>query len=292
MAQATSTPSLLDRNAANAALVARHGDVLAVTGSTAPWGAAVRVGTTLAALWQASLTGCYVEPALCDSGAADTEPSILGLLQSPLHVNGDYAAAFRVFCAEQGVPHAQWVVAQAALARSVRQLAAWHSLAVVDRGLVADEAQVDILGELLLTCRLPVLLLPSGAQELLFERVLVAWDGSLESTRALHAAVPLLQRARKVVLLNGHRPVDEEGAYEPKFEPFLYLSRHGVDVEPVYAGVPLRTAGAALLDRARQMRADLLVMGAFGHSRLRERAIGGATRHILRHGNLPLLMQH
>ena len=160
--------------------------------------------------------------------------------------------------------------------------------------MVDGENLSELLGEVLLACRLPSLILPPGwSRDARFSRVLVAWDGSVEATRAIHAALPFLQNARRVVLLDGGRPHSPEGeCYLPHFEPFVYMSRHGVEADPVCVGIPARTAGAALLKKAEQIGADLIVMGAYGHSRGRERAIGGATRYMLEHAQVPIFLQH
>lgn len=269
-------------------------DVLAVTTDTAPWTPAVHVATALAARWGSLLTGCFVDASLRMLQGPESEPSVLGLLMDTPLCETEESAAFRAFAREHGVAHASWVVAHTGLARVLRELSAWNSLAVLERDLVDDETMAEVLGEALLTCRLPSLILPpdwkAPAQ---FRRVLIAWDGSIEATRAIHAALPFLQEAERVVLLDGGRRHVQEGqGYAPRFEPFLYLSRQEIEVDPMCVTLPTHTAGAGLLDKAAQVGADLVVMGAFGHSLLRERTLGGATRYVLRHASMPVFLQH
>ena len=271
----------------------RPSDIVAVATSTSPWNPAVEVAAALAARWQSLLTACYVDESLRMLRGPESEPSVLGLLlDTPRDFEG--ADRFRSFARSKGVDHASWVVAHTGLARVLRQLGAWHSLAVLERDVVDGEGLAELLGEVLLTCRLPSLILPAGwDREARFSRVLVAWDGSAEATRAIHAGLPFLQDARRVVLLDGGRPHSPEGeCYLPHFEPFVYMARHGIEADPMCVGIPARTAGAALLKKAEQVGADLIVMGAFGHSRLRERAIGGATRYMLEHARIPVFLQH
>lgn len=269
-------------------------DVLALATSAEPWGPALQAGAALAARWGSLLTGCSIAPSLAGLTGVDSEPSVMSLLLDSSVQDVESSDAFRAFARQKGVRHAAWVVARSGLARTLRQLGAWHDLAILERDMVEEETLIDLLGEALLTCRLPTLVLPpQWNRSPRFDRVLVAWDGSLESVRAIHAALPLLRDADKVVLLDGgRRNAGEQGAYTPPFEPFLFLARHHIDADPVCVELAPDEAGAGLLGRCTGMRADLLVMGAFGHSRLRERVLGGATRHVLHHAHLPVLLVH
>ncbi|HEV2621787.1 MAG TPA: universal stress protein [Frateuria sp.] len=288
----TQEPGVVARESALAAN--RPSDIVAVATSTSPWNPAVRVAATLASRWQSLLTGCFVDESLRMLHGPESEPSVLGLLLDTPVRDFKEGDEFRSFARSKGVPHASWVVAHTGLARVLRELGAWHSLAVLERDVVNGESLSELLGEVLLSCRLPSLILPPGwSRDAQLARVLVAWDGSAEATRAIHAALPFLQDARRVVLLDGGRPHSPEGeCYLPHFEPFVYMSRHGVEADPVCVGIPARTAGASLLKKADQVGADLIVMGAFAHSRLRERVIGGATRYVLQHAQIPVLLQH
>ncbi|HEV2540119.1 MAG TPA: universal stress protein [Frateuria sp.] len=288
----TQEPGVVARESALAAN--RPSDIVAVATSTSPWNPAVQVAVTLAARWQSLLTGCFVDESLRMLRGPESEPSVLGLLLDTPVQDFREGDEFRSFARSKGVPHASWVVAHTGLARVLRELGAWHSLAVLERDVVDGESLSELLGEVLLSCRLPSLILPPGwNRDAQFSRVLVAWDGSAEATRAIHAALPFLQDARRVILLDGGRPHSPEGeCYLPHFEPFVYMSRHGVEADPMCVGIPARTAGASLLKKAEQVGADLIVMGAYGHSRLRERAIGGATRHMLQHAQIPAFLQH
>ncbi|MES2740284.1 MAG: universal stress protein [Pseudomonadota bacterium] len=132
------------------------------------------------------------------------------------------------------------------------------------------------------------------------DNILIAWNGSKEASRAISAALPLLQQARQVRIAiidaeqNGHTHGEQPGA------PLTaYLARHGVRAEAVLRQSGRHSAfrrsghsGEALLALAHDLQADLLVMGAYGHSRVRETIMGGATRTILESMTLPVLMMH
>lgn len=148
----------------------------------------------------------------------------------------------------------------------------------------------------------PVLVLPAGAQENTWtqpKRILVAWDASREAGRALASAVPLLRQADLVELVvcatdpSGRVARDVQMA-----DPLPYLARHGVRAalrHHTLAGGGLfhrDVVGAALLSVAADDGFDLLVMGAYAHSRLRETFLGGVTRTVLAQMTLPVLLEH
>lgn len=180
--------------------------------------------------------------------------------------------------------------AEAALALHAR----YCDLLVCSQGradLVDPLLPADLAASLALSCPCPVLALPAGG----WPRgpggdALVAWDGGIAATRAVTAALPLLRGARRVTVL-GIGPLPGPGEEVPVLALERWLRRHGVDAharqERARADV-----GAALLDAAAACRATLLVMGAFGHARLRETVLGGATATVLARMTLPVLLAH
>jgi nucleotide-binding universal stress UspA family protein len=130
----------------------------------------------------------------------------------------------------------------------------------------------------------PVLMLPrEGALETIGRRAVVAWNGSREAARALKDALPFLVSADTVTLVAAG-----EAAGRSLDAATALLKRHAAPVR-VLQVTPGGSTGAALLDAAAAESADLLVMGAYGHSRLREIVLGGATREVLRRAGLPVL---
>jgi nucleotide-binding universal stress UspA family protein len=121
------------------------------------------------------------------------------------------------------------------------------------------------------------------------ENVLIAWDDSREAARALADALPVLQRARFVEVVSVERHRDDEAP--AGIEVSAYLELHGVraSFSSMQRSVGLG-AGATLLAKANDVRADLLVMGAYAHSRGVERVLGGVTRTMLESATLPVLM--
>jgi hypothetical protein len=273
--------------------VTRPGDVLALATSTSPWSAAVVAGIAIASRWGSNLTGCYIDPALRNLTGAEAggEPTVLGLLLEPRAAFADEHAAFESFARQSGVRNADWIVAGSGIAHSLRWLGARHDLAVIERDMVQASGLLDILGEAILSCHLPCLILPPGhSREIRFERIVIGCNGSIEAIRAIHAALPFLKAAKQVTLVDGDLRDGDEG--HPRFDSFVYLLRHGITSRPSYVRASSAKAGEILLQEVAAIDADLLVMGAYGRSRMRERVFGGATRRVLEEATIPVLMQH
>jgi nucleotide-binding universal stress UspA family protein len=141
----------------------------------------------------------------------------------------------------------------------------------------------------------PTLVVPNiGNFSTVGERVLIAWNASIQALHAVRGALPLLRRASsvEVVVFNAASRRDVYGD-EPGADIALFLTRHGVKVNVMQEEIGSEVdVGNALLSLAAGLGADLLVMGCYGHSRFREMLLGGATRVILESMTLPVLMAH
>jgi nucleotide-binding universal stress UspA family protein len=139
----------------------------------------------------------------------------------------------------------------------------------------------------------PVLIVPyAGNFTQVGRKILVAWDGSQEASRALDGALPFLRQAAevKVVVFNAEKQVNIDDG-QPGATIALYLARHGVKVDVMQEATE-QDSGNALLSLAADTFADLLVMGCYAHSRFRELLLGGASRTVLESMTLPVLMAH
>ncbi|MBU6443904.1 MAG: universal stress protein [Alphaproteobacteria bacterium] len=133
----------------------------------------------------------------------------------------------------------------------------------------------------------PVLLTAQVPPKNFARRVALGWDGSLTCARAVSAAMPLLEKAEAVEVLcvcNG----DMEGLDDLK----EFLSLHGISCSARKIEAGARPVGEVLLETALQGGAGLLVLGGYGHTRLRQLFFGGVTRHVVSHAELPLLLVH
>lgn len=165
-----------------------------------------------------------------------------------------------------------------------------HDLSLVSMGAPTDSHRE--LAELLVfeSGRPTMIVPPEIPADMAFHTVAVAWDGSRTASRALHDSLPLLANAKTVILLTGQ--TDKALGDGEINEVSAYLGRHGItsvhqDVTHGSEGI-----GTALQDSAVRHGAQLMVMGAYGHNRLRQFVLGGATRSILHDLRLPVLFSH
>lgn len=135
----------------------------------------------------------------------------------------------------------------------------------------------------------PVLVAPPGRTKTLGENILIAWNGTSQAARALAAAMPLLREAEAVTLLH----IEEGAGGAPTAEAAVeYLAAHGCKAQAVSQSRGHHAVADALLLAAMNQGADLLVMGAYTHKRIRELIFGGATLEALLDATIPVLMAH
>jgi len=210
-------------------------------------------------------------------------------------------AAFDAWRAESGLPLAEtagagpscnWVETVGRPDASVARRGRVADLVVVSRpeaeGAVTTVAET--LEAALLESGTPLLVAASQPGEEIGRQVAIAWNGGLESARAVAAALPFLIEAAATTIVTVGSPAP------PEADPLAlqaYLSRHGVTAQ--ISGVEAeggRSVGEILLAAATEAGADLMVMGAYTHSRLRELVFGGVTREVLAAAGMPVLMAH
>jgi len=136
----------------------------------------------------------------------------------------------------------------------------------------------------------PLLLAPKRVPATVGTVVSIAWNGSIQGARAVAAALPLLAKADKVHVLTAETAATRGAARIQELED--YLAWHGIAANPAPVVVGNESVGAALLRVANTLGTDLLVTGGYGHSRMREMILGGVTRYLLAHADLPVLMAH
>lgn len=137
----------------------------------------------------------------------------------------------------------------------------------------------------------PVLLFPTSGPDRSFGTVVVAWDGSRGAARAVHDALPFLRQAGSVQLVSvtGEKALSDTATLDGLA---AHLERHGVTAKTTQVSAQGKDAGSVLLHHSEEAGADLLVMGAYGRSRLREFILGGATATILTSTRIPVLLSH
>ncbi|MDZ7810921.1 MAG: universal stress protein [Arhodomonas sp.] len=157
-----------------------------------------------------------------------------------------------------------------------------------DRPREEDDAAVDLPAQVAVASGRPVLVLPrDGWEGRPGRRALVGWNGSREAARAIADALPLLAGAEAVKVL-----VAGGGDADPGGDVGAWLSRHGVPVEVEQRERSREDPARILLDVAASDDADLVVMGAYGQSRMRELVLGGTTREMMHRMERPVLLAH
>lgn len=135
----------------------------------------------------------------------------------------------------------------------------------------------------------PVLIAPKKAWEPVGGSVCIGWDDSPEASSAVLMSIPFLEKAKSVTILCINGKDRNPGHSSTLID---YLALHGVAAQVHDIDAQGKPAGEVLLDEAEKAKADLLVMGGYGHSRLRQFLIGGTTQHVRSHATIPVLMAH
>lgn len=184
----------------------------------------------------------------------------------------------------------EWREVTGELASSMQAASQFADLIVVNRQL-EDYPHTDmrsVAGEVIVRAEKPVLAVPEHVKRYDDHCAVVAWNGSASATRALRAAIPLLKIAERVFLVE----VADRDADSSAEDAASYLSRHGIHARIERVAPQLAGIGRSLIDEAGRHGAGLVVVGGYGHSRLREALFGGVTRELLTHCPYPLLLSH
>lgn len=253
----------------------------------------VAVAVRLAASRRACLTGLFVQ----------REPSVLKAIHPPRTLPPARLAAYEAQAAEAGRRfraraslagvEAEFHVAEGDAAELLGFVGRLHDLVVVEQtNLEHDEIGFDVPEHCVAATGRPVLVVPhAGRFPEVGRHVLVAWNGSREASLAVQHALPFIRAAERVTLLEGGR---EERFPSVTRWPAIgigdYLGRLARRFEAVPSHAGAAAAGPLILGTAAQRGCDLVVMGAYGRSWLHEWVLGGATRHVLRHARVPLLL--
>jgi nucleotide-binding universal stress UspA family protein len=187
----------------------------------------------------------------------------------------------------------EWHAAVGLAAPYVARRAQAADLVVLGQAIPGEVTGLDAPEEVILACGRPVLMVPyAGHFERCGEHVVIAWNGSREAARAMQDALPLLTMAKSVCVLLVNPEDDAEA--ELAEDVAIHLARHGLPAKTEVVRKEFEPVDVAETIRAKlaEAGADLLVMGAYSHSRLREALLGGVTRDILRTMSVPVLMAH
>ena len=204
---------------------------------------------------------------------------------------------FRDKCRAAGVKSFEAVIDESDKAPSLVRHAHCSDLTVLtqaDPGAAGHRLAQDLVEQVVLHSARPTLILPfAGRFDSIGTSVMVAWDDSREAARALSDALPLLRLAKRVQVVSWNEAGASDGnTLRPRLDALhQWLMWHGVSAEVRVETADIGIADA-MLSRAADLDADLIVMGAYGHNRFAERVLGGATRGLLASMTVPVLMSH
>ena len=168
----------------------------------------------------------------------------------------------------------------------------FNDLTFVSRGSRNGGLSTTDIGSILISAGRPIVLAPSEAPENLAPTVAIAWKETAEAARAVGAAMPLLRKADRVFVLAGDEGEALAEGMESAVRLVAHLRRHGISAQPKAVLAAGRALPEAILETAGELRSNLLVSGAYGHSRARELVFGGFTRHIIKEARLPVFLFH
>lgn len=267
--------------------------------------AVAAVACALAARFRAHVTGCFVRKSLepyAHFAALDGSSALQGSLAAAAAPAQDQKLAYAesVFdaaglrahlAAGTGVPPPSYAWAgDVGGPRELGSAARLNDLIVVAQpSPLKNDGQMDVLDAALFRARRSILIVNDGAADLALRSVAIAYDGSAEAARAVTCALPFLRAAKQVNVLTVGRVAD----HAPTAQDLIgYLAGHGIAATHRPALEVSASIGNTLLSVAQVFDADLMVMGAYSHSKLREKVLGGVTRFMLEAATVPVLMAH
>ncbi len=261
----------------------------------------IQLATRMAADKDAHVTGVFAipdpyTPALMAGGYVPTD--IFDQFRLEAIEESEKAKELFLKITDAGGVHSEWRTEEGTASTVVSRHARYSDISVVGKGDYDEPVKypyAELPADLMMTSGRPVLVVPNaGHFETVGSRVLVCWNASREATRAVNDAMPFLLSAEKVTVLavNPHKSSGGDHGDTPSADISLHLARHGVNAEAastVAAGIDVADT---ILARANDLGVDMIVSGAYGHSRTREWVFGGVTESLLRNTTVPTLLSH
>jgi nucleotide-binding universal stress UspA family protein len=270
-------------------------DILVYVDGSAQASSTVEAACSLASRHDAHLTGLAVNraPEIPGFAAIEIPPSALEILSQQRQEALDKARKIFDKAVEAAglTDRSGWSVTSGRPLESLSLRSRYADLTVVSQnGPEANGGGENLVDDLIMASGRPILVIPYiGAPAEIGRKVLVAWNASREAARAVSDAMPILETADSVEVF----AVEPNGIGDiPGADITLHLARHGLKADTSKTtGLDIEV-GDVLLNQVADSGADLVVMGAYGHSRMRELVLGGATRHLLEHMTVPVLLSH
>ena len=253
----------------------------------------VNAGLAVAAVFDAKVRGCYAVPSLASSFWGAETAEFLPVLEQQLRNTAETSMArFRKMTTDATVSVDDKILDNALLS-TIAEEALGYDLLVAAQPNPSPESMVEMefqTPDLVVVCACPTLIVPLGfGGASVGERIVIAWNNSREASRAVRDSLSFLKKAKSVTVLNVNSDSREPASMG---RISAYLNDHGISHAVASRKSANHPVTTALIDGAAECDADLLVMGAWGHSRLRELVLGGVTREIFEHMPIPVLMSH
>jgi nucleotide-binding universal stress UspA family protein len=283
------------RPASSSATVARYDSILTHVEPGLTSTHRTEVAARIARSFDARLIGLgaeSVEPLpLSDPYSGTLTAEWIATMQK--QVAADLESAQEAFRRDAAGAESEWRVVQEAPTRAMARASRAADLIVAGGAPPAGDTyrRVDT-ADLVLQAGRPVLVAPAGGPHLRAENIVVAWKDTREARRAVADAMPFLMRAGEVVVMSVCDKEAVEAAELQTADVAATLRRRGIPARSVVVGAPDASVNEELNAEAAAMGADLIVAGAYGHSRLAEWILGGATRELLRDPVRYLLLSH
>jgi len=257
----------------------------------------LHVAASMAEKQNAHLTGVFLRPRLHLPNYFSTDSTVwLSHVEADYEkeMNNNEGEARKIFdeVTSQYQVEATWQAAKGNVYSALTKEAGYADLLVLGQPNSHDEANKsqDLTDHIVLTTGRPCLIVPyAGVFENVGKHPLIAWNGSRESNRALHDAMPLLEQAETVTVLLSETGISGD---LPDTKIARHLARHDVKVMTKTMREKKRDTSNAFLSYLVDDGHDLLVMGAYGHSKFRELILGGMTHEIMQTMTVPVLMSH
>lgn len=260
----------------------------------------VETAMLLAKVYQAHVTGIHFVPYPVIPVYGGSYPDAIPYLSADQMMQSESTAnalceKFKKKSAELKIP-SEWKVIDGVDVRYIIDNARYADIVIVPQGYsrYGEDYTQKIDDYLSIHLGRPLLVIPDLKKVFtLPKRVIIAWNESHEAARAVHDAMPLLQYAEQIQVVSVASSTKKEKEFMIYDNDLRkHLSHHGIEVEVASLDPSTKGTGKTILEGALEYDADLIVMGAYGHTRLKEIVLGGATKYLLNNTTIPLFLSH